>query len=211
VLGNQHEIVYGLDLRPERPSAEAEAPRRALVVVDPTGDLPGARAEGLRASRILTERGAQVTRLVGRECAPDRITDLLARVDLLHYAGHARGSRERGWQSALLLANGAMMSPGTLLSLPSVPRRVFLSGCDTAVSPQRPVLDLGVAQAFLLAGAEEVIASTRPVEDALATRIATAVLTSTASRWSAALHDAQRAVRARQPSADWAAFRVFGE
>ena len=87
------------------------------------------------------------------------------------------------------------------------PARVVLSGCDAAKS-EGDAEGLGLAQAFVVAGAEEVLAPVRPVSDTLAAELATRV-----HRDRAPLADALRAaslsLHAGDARADWAAFRVL--
>ena len=54
---------------------------------------------------------------------------------------------------------------GDLLTLAQAPQTVVLSTCDGAASPAVAAESLGLAQAFLLAGAEQVIAAVEPVQD----------------------------------------------
>ncbi|MCB9649195.1 MAG: CHAT domain-containing protein [Deltaproteobacteria bacterium] len=131
----------------------------------------------------------------------------LAHAALLHYAGHGR--EHGGWGSELPLADGAALRVGDILALPRVPARVVLSGCETGAAAGEHGVGLGLAQAFILAGARGVVAATRPVPDAAARALMEALYTEDPSDLVGALHRAQARLRAHDPEADWAAFRIF--
>ncbi|HMV68925.1 MAG TPA: CHAT domain-containing protein [Myxococcota bacterium] len=65
-----------------------------------------------------------------------------------------------------LLADGAALTAADVLSGPPPPARVVLSGCETGRTRPTDVETLGLAQAFVVAGAGAVVASVRPVDDA---------------------------------------------
>jgi cellulose synthase operon protein C len=206
-------VVYGLDLPVSAGPARSPG-GHALVVADPRSDLPGALAEGRAVVETLAsgsrtwiaeevERGkASATAVRGR----------LARADLLHYAGHGTFSGIGGWESGLLLADETELTLGDFLALERVPAWVVLSGCDTGrSSAETPVEGLGLAHAFLLAGSQAVVASTRPAAD----RTVPAFFAQLYRQWdrepdlAVALQRAQLSWRQRNPGADWASFRLF--
>ncbi|ACY18140.1 CHAT domain-containing protein [Haliangium ochraceum] len=156
-------VAYALDL----PPLEAGAPPSdsILLVGDPTGDLPAARAEAASlAERLAPTR--DLVRLSGDQATGAEVRDALGRATLFYYAGHGRFD---GWDSHLPLAQGGRLRIGDILALPRVPDQVVLSGCETARRQTQAVPEsLGIAQAFLAAGATQVIAAVRPVDDALA-------------------------------------------
>ena len=223
-------VVYGVGLHAVEASwdsspAPAEEPSdRVLVVTDPIGDLPGARTAGEIVRAAVTGIGRPVDLLsqpprVGlppREGVPPAtMTNVLAflpRSYLLHYAGHGEAGGADGWQSSLLLADGARLYVGDILALPSVPRWIVLSGCETGrTGPESPGETLGVAQAFLLRGTEAVLGTTRVIADndrfarALYRDIGDLETVDWARRLQAAAVDLADA----DPPVDWAAWRVF--
>lgn len=168
-------IALGLDLVPLRTSAAPEL-RRALVVADPRGDLPAAAHEAERVGAALRTDTWSVTLLLGDDARAESVRDALTRVELLHYAGHGEHGGLEGWQGALQLADGARLGVGDVLALASVPRLVVLPACDTAPSGRTTQGgDMNIARAFLLAGAQTVVAAQGPIDDALAARIAIAL------------------------------------
>jgi CHAT domain-containing protein len=143
---------------------EAPRERRALVVADPRGDLPGASREAAAARTALRAAGWSVAALSGAAAGVDPTLAAVARADLFHFAGHAAaGGADQGGE--LLLSGGRLASP-EVLALPRVPRWVVLAGCETAVADRgAPTEGLAIAHAFLLRGARQVVAAVRPVPD----------------------------------------------
>jgi hypothetical protein len=64
---------------------------RVLLIVNPTGDLPGAAEEGRAVETLLREAGATLAVLEGKDASRARILATLANDphDVLHFAGHA--------------------------------------------------------------------------------------------------------------------------
>ncbi len=142
--------------------------RRALVLADPARALPRARADAAQAAQRLSAAGWSVR---GVESVDRRsLLRLLAQpTELLHYSGHGAQAAADGLDSGIPLADGQRLTVVDVLTSTSVPRRVVLAACDlgqrgaTAGPP-----GLGLAPALLLAGADMVVASVRPVDDAAA-------------------------------------------
>lgn len=151
-------VAFAVDAAP-RPARPACRERRALLVSNPRRDLWAASdaARGLGAD--LARLGFQVDTLEGAAATRAAIAARLADpcTQLFHYDGHgatgAGPARDRV-DDALLLAGGDVLTAGDVLDLPRVPDHVVLNGCTTA-APE----GLGLAQAFVLAGATQVIAS----------------------------------------------------
>jgi cellulose synthase operon protein C len=165
-------VAFAVDA-PAPPSAAAacSAAPRALLVSDPQRNL-WAASDAVPALRAqLERRGFTVELLEGAAVTRAALAARLADpcVQLLHYDGHARGRsapsgavRDRV-DDALLLAGGETLTAAEILGLPRVPPAIVLNGCTTA-APE----GLGLAQAFLVAGAAQVVASLEelPSEDA---------------------------------------------
>ncbi len=161
-LISQREVAVGLDLGVQPADVEV---RRVLVVADPTVDLPHARREGRAVASRWREAGAEVVLLEGRDATATAVVRALPGTNLLHVAAHARydGVSHDG---RLELADDTSMSISDILGLEEVPDWVVLSGCETARASEARLPGLGLAQAFLTAGAAGVIASDRPTPDA---------------------------------------------
>jgi len=213
VLAAGRPVVYALDLAVSASPARA-AGRRALLVADPRGDLPGAAAESVAVRKALqSERPPWATEeLTVEDASAEAVGRRLAAVDLFHYAGHGSFSGYGGWDSGLLLAKDTKLTLGDLLALDRLPTWVVLSGCETGrATAETPVAGLGLAHAFLLAGSRAVVASTRPTDD----RSLPAFFADLYGEWqrdadlAAALQRAGLAWRRKDPKADWASFRLF--
>lgn len=232
-LGELVTVTYGTDMSGElRP----QSARQALVVLDPEQDLVGAHRS---ASRILPElqargwatepyqgapphgrhlfgslrerwRKPKVSPAIAREILPR-----LPSAGLFIYYGHAQGSTYSGWDSSLRFADGGTIAARDIMALPVVPRQVLLIGCETAITDRgAPADQIGLAQAFLLRGSEEVLATTRKVPDVQAERLVAELVTrgafaAEAPPLSESVRGALNALQKREPHPDWAAFRVY--
>jgi tetratricopeptide (TPR) repeat protein len=207
-------VEYVLDVR--RVAPESLAPSRtAFVVADPTSDLASARAEATAVAQALQAgAGWQVHTVVGPRVTAAAVRDALAAADLVHYGGHGTYGGRDALESALPLAGDTELTLADVLGLPRVPPIVVLFGCETARdSAQGGHEALGLAHAFVMAGAAAVVATPRLVDDAVAGELATETYHRIAAAptldVTATLRDAELAVRARRPASDWAAFRVL--
>ncbi len=209
VLLRQVPIAYRLDL-PEPPAA-GEAPSLALVVSGP--GLLAAPGEAREVRRALESRpgGWRVELLEDDSVA--NVRRWLRDAALFHYAGHANFDDDsRGWDSHLALAAGTRLTVDDVLSLPRVPRWVVLSGCETGRdSPGVPLPNVGLAQAFLVAGTEAVLAATADVSDADAAALTRAFYRhwQAPAPFAAALRKAQLELRDQTPESDWSRFRIL--
>ncbi len=209
----EHAVVeYALGL-PDAEPVQAPA-HQALVVADPAGDLPAARAEADVVRAALLRAQWTVDDLRGAAADGETVRSALGTTDLLHYAGHATFGGADGVDSALSLAQGSRLTPADILALPRVPGVVALFGCDTAHESATGTLDaLGLTSAFLVAGARVVIATSRAVDDRLARDLAAEfyarLAAAPAPDEGRAMRDAVLALRDRSPASDWAAFRVL--
>lgn len=138
--------------------------RAALVVGDPTGDLAGSRAEARVVADRLRAQGLNVTLLLGEQANLHAVLAALPKVQLFHYAGHARHEGPDGWNSALPLADMPLRT-SDLLALARAPAQVVLSGCEAGRVASTEAHTLGLAHAFLLAGSREVVAPRVAVPD----------------------------------------------
>ncbi|HEX8795105.1 MAG TPA: CHAT domain-containing protein [Polyangiaceae bacterium] len=206
-------VEYGLGI--DEPAAGTDAGSLAVVVADPGGDLPAARAEADAVSEALTKSGRwHVTDLRGAAAGGDALRNALGSAALLHYAGHASYGGPDGMDSALSLAGGQRLTPADILALPRTPPTVTLFGCDTGRESASGAFDaLGLSTAFLVAGSRAVVATSRVIDDGLARQVAgefyRRLLDAPTPDASAALRSAVLSVRDRAPSSDWAAFRVL--
>lgn len=202
-------VSYGLDARPETEPRPVR--RMALLVGDPAGDLPESAREARLVAERLRER-YQPKLLVGPSASRSAVFDLLGQAALFHYAGHGRFGGPDGRDSGLALAGDTALTSGDILALARAPHAVVLSACEAGGAGPAPGA-IGVAHAFLLAGAEVVVAPSRPVRDDLAAELTAHFYGEGAPgpplTLSEALRAAQRSVRRRSPEADWSAYRIL--
>ena len=191
-----------------------------LLVINPTGDLPGAVEEGERVAAMLTQiEGAGITAIRGGDATRAR---LLAEFrsgdyDAIHFAGHAWFDPEAPASSGILCAGGRVLSGSDLAAMDSVPALVFFNACESGrlratVNPLRQLdRSVGFAEAFLRGGVANFIGTWWPVSDAAASSFATTLYRELAKGESigSALNAARAGVRAL-PSADWANYLHYG-
>ena len=221
-LGEVTAVEYGVDL-PSAPPVVVDrgaAGAAVLIVDDPTQDLPATRAE-TRAVAGALAGAARVQRLEGGQATRDQVVAALARASLFHFAGHAWYAGVDGLDSALPLAGGGRLTAGDVLALPRVPAIVTLAACEAAGQGgdrRAAIVPLGVAEAFLAAGAAAVVAPARAVGDQLASAYMSELYRALAGReyWSdppfslaGAAGVAEEKIRRTMPTADWSAFRVL--
>jgi|GEM_PF-4031361 len=133
------------------------AGRRAAVVAG-ARDLAGVTAEVELTGARLGALGWVVTAtwspIVERQPA------------LLHYSGHGHRSGVDGWRSALDLPGVGTVGASEIIAAQRSPAWVVLAACSAAqVDPRAVDGGMNLASAFLLAGAELVIAPTVDVDD----------------------------------------------
>ncbi len=161
--------VFRGDLRGP-PSAAPAGPRRALVLADPARALPLARADAAQVQSRLVEDGWSVT-LTGESDRARLVRALAAPLELFHYSGHGVQAGRDGLDSGIPLAGGQLWTVVDVLTSTAPPRRAVLAACDLGRRGSTAGLPgLGLAQALLAAGTDEVVAAVRPVDDAVTAR-----------------------------------------
>ncbi|MEQ9503515.1 MAG: CHAT domain-containing protein [Deltaproteobacteria bacterium] len=155
-------VVYGVDIG----NGGAGPPvQRALVVGDPANDLPGARDEARVVASALRSQGWEAVLLIGDEATRTRVIAELDRgVSILHFAGHASATGADSWGGELRMTEGTL-TVGDILSLKHTPSVVVLSSCNAAAMTHDAPTGLSLANAFVSAGADLVLAATRDIDD----------------------------------------------
>ena len=158
---------------------------RVLLVVNPTGDLPGAAAEGAALATLLTERGVMFDVLAGAAATRERILAALgaATFDVLHFAGHAYFDPDDPGDSGLVCHAEAILRGADLDGIGHLPALVFFNACEAARvrrprtgKTRRPPStrksglrrSASIAEAFLSGGVANFLGTHWPVEDAAA-------------------------------------------
>jgi CHAT domain-containing protein/predicted Zn-dependent protease len=143
----------------------------ALVLGDSLSDLPHSRFE---AKEVAARFGTRA--LVGSAAKTSAVLERVAHPhcpDVLHLACHGRFDRERPLDSGLVLAPEAgalgeevVLTAEAVMRLPLSTDLVVLSACDSGRNKERPGDELiGLARAWLQAGAPSVLVSLWPVHD----------------------------------------------
>lgn len=180
-LIQRHVVRVAPSLRVARAAARAAASRcaqkesRAVVVGNPLptkrDPLPGAQKEAEEVAQILAAGaggaaaasggGSALKLLLGKDASTSRVLMAMEGAGHVHYAGHAE-------PESLLLAHKEELSmtqvQETVKLAPGA--TAVLSGCETLLGQVRPEGTVGVARAFLMAGAGSVVASLWKVDDA---------------------------------------------
>ncbi len=176
-LIHQAPVTYGLDLPAANHKRLAEENSlHAVIVANSRNDLPDAAAEATTVELHVRRLGWSVTKLVGEDATHAAVAAALAKPNtaLLHVAGHATVAGVDGWRSEIPLAKGGRLTLGDIVTLPQVPPVVVLSACDgdkQGLPSDKSILTL--AQAFTVAGAEEVVAAMDRVNSAQAESLMT--------------------------------------
>jgi len=184
----------------------------------PLGSLPRARDEGRAVVRVIGGKSRVLSGDEASESALKMIDPSTYR--LLHLAAHAVVDDARPERSAVLLAPGdgeedGLLDVGEVARLDLNDHVVLLSACRGAAGP---VIEgegvMGLARAFLLAGARAVVANRWPYNDEDAAQL-TRVITAEIGRGSSigdALTEARRAQAASgAPVASWAGLTLIGD
>ena len=221
------------------PALRARAPLTttgaAAVLAPLPAELPASRREAAVVAATYTgidrssRRRTGIDPLVGASATESALRSALARTSVVHVASHGRYDAASPMFSGVRLASGgrplrdddnARLDTHEVLTLAIRSQLVFLSGCETALGPawstsfeQREDY-VTLAQAFQLAGAQNVVATLWRIEDGSAAEFAGRFYTALGSTSPAdALAMAQRSFLAtakyRRPYY-WAAYVVSG-
>jgi len=170
------------------------------VVGDAGADLPSARRE----ARWVGER-FRIAPLVGERATRAAVLD--GGGDLLHVAAHATLA---GGAGALVLADG-IVSADEIALAPAAPQLVVLAACSSAAALDPDQLG-ALSSAYLIAGARQVIATSRAVGDAGAGELVRRFYELGGDDHPvAALAAAQRELAEQSTFTDWAFFAAYGE
>lgn len=132
--------------------------------------------------------------------------DSLRKADIFHFSGHAE-AHTGPFASRLRIGASRWLTAADVISAPRAGRHVVLAGCETGVtSGGKP--GWTIAEAFIVSGAQEVLASHRRIELTMARFVGSAAHASQAPL-SHQLQFAVRALEQKQPELDWSAFRVL--
>lgn len=175
------------------------APARAVVIGDPTADLPASAGE---ATRIAKRLGVEPYL---RAAATHKAFETASGAPLLHFSGHT----EQDLDGAALLLADRRIRPGDIAKLLPGPRRVVLASCAAKVGRDE-VGSGSIANAFLDAGADHVVATRWTIDDHDAAPLVSAFYELGGDRDPVrALAAAQQRLAGRVQVRTWAAFEVI--
>ncbi len=146
--------------------------RHALVVADPTRDLPLSAAEGVRVAQLVAQRFQNTTLLQHDEATRAALERALAIADLFHFAGHGVTDPLNPYLSHLRLAHGERLSLMDIQALALHHPLVFLNACGAGEVADEGGGVLGLADGFAAAGARTVVAGRWDVPDEVGSRVA---------------------------------------
>ena len=140
----------------------------SLIVGNPDGSL---QAAGIEAEQISRARKSPIV-LRGQDANISSVLLNAGRCDLLHFACHGRSGEDQEEDFALVLApslnHTGLLTAGQIASQIRLPPGsvVFLSACSSGQAVLEETDEyVGLAGAFLLAGASVIVASLWPVDD----------------------------------------------
>lgn len=208
-------VAYALDL--SLPTADVR--RGAAVVfadVDPLREL-GTHAGPLRRALDTDRAGVRWSAGADRR----ELQRMLGDVDTWTFFGHSRMPKAEAsnmpwqWSRGLLVGTDASLDAFEVLMLPAAaPRRVALVGCSTGVvDPALPPGSITLAQAFIVRGAGQVLATHADIAPRHAVEVARRLAPELGGGGEAdlavALRRAQLDLRVQAPDAPWPAWRVW--
>lgn len=218
LLGQRLLVSYPLDI-PQAAARRAQSSRALLVVdsnleySDPTVERIAIAAplwESLKRSRRfepqLIDMGGQGDSGTGSPTGETRdLRKELEGAGLLVLFGHMKRSPGNGWNNGITWAPWSRLTGGDIMTLAQVPPRAILIACgsgsgEDSVGGQE---SLGLAQAFLLRGSQEVLAATREVTAEAGVLVARRVLEHLAAAPEDSLTTALSESVAALASGDW--------
>jgi hypothetical protein len=139
----------------------------ALMIGNPTGDLPGAQLEVRRVAEQFAAAGSRVQCFMGSRATSARLQTHAPDASVVHIACHSGINHDDFLRSGFHLSDRRMTVLEIMATL-DLKRAslVYLSSCDSA----RPVIGrteelMALARSFLYAGSPTVIASLWPLSD----------------------------------------------
>ncbi len=197
-----------------------------LLVVNPTGDLPGAVQEANRVKRLFQNDLVRLHELREEEATHAALLEAFksGEYDVIHYAGHAFFDPESRARSGILCHGGRVLSGADLAGITHVPALLFFNACETGRVRRgdlrkKPALDMrervnrnvGLAEAFMRGGAANYVGTYWPVGDEAAAAFAETFYRQLVG--GASIGDAVQAGRKRVhglESIDWADYIHYG-
>lgn len=188
---------------------ESAARPSALIVANPTEDLPEAEVEARAVRRFLEHHGVRCSYLEGAEASfPAFLDQIRRRHKLIHFAGHIRYD-DAAREYALVLHDGQVFTASAVRSHLRSRPVVFLNGCESGLVVK------GLTEAFLASGARAVVGALCRIPDGGAQTFAEAFYDAALSGRlgiGGAVRNARLAVKGKAGlGATWASFVLYGD
>lgn len=204
-------------LREPRRKKPANREQRALVIGNPTNDLPGAEEEARAVAKILGKRGWEVDILVNQEATIEELTLKVNSVKygLFHFAGHGYFDPATPNKSGLVFPDGILYAE-EFERWQYSPAFLFLSACESGeVATQHTLRGEymeGIASSALLGWVEECLGPVWPISDKTAKEFALVFYEHLlkGKPFGEAVRQARLAVQG-QTSGDWASWVLYGD
>lgn len=151
---------------------------KALVVSNPTMDLPSADDEGRRIVESLNKIGAiRVDHYSGRQISKKDLLITMREYDIVHFAGHASYDKDNPDESCIVVSDGEITAYEIAKFIAEEsPAIVFLNACWSAEEYREPdaypSMIRGLGKTFLYAGVSAFIGYLLPVPDDFAAEFA---------------------------------------
>ena len=202
-----------------------------LLVTDPTGDLPGALAEGDRVRQLFDQLkpAVNIRELRRQEARKNEIKKCLesGEYDVLHYAGHAYFDTKDASRSGIVCAGDEVLSGADLVTLGGLPSLVFFNACETGrlrrgakktrindkTHPaERVQRGVSFAEAFMRGGVANYLGTYWPVNDTAALKFSETFYRDILDGHTLgdAVMGGRKAVE-RVHSVDWADYILYGD
>lgn len=169
-----------------RSNVPPQAKLKILLIIDPTQDLAGAKAEGDKLLALLRDRGEDVTAIFQAEATRANVLKALtsSEFDVLHYAGHADFEESDPNKSGVDLADGRLTA-ADLSNAVIAPQLVFLNACESGRVRKREATvrerlyedfskSVSLAEIILQGGVRNFIGTYWPVNDTAALKFSEA-------------------------------------
>jgi CHAT domain-containing protein len=204
-------------LREPRRKKPAQRDKRALVIGNPTNDLPGAEVEAKAVAKTLEKGGWDVDLFVAPLASAEEITIKVNSVKyaLFHFAGHAYFDPAAPNKSGLMFPDGVLYAEEVERWQYS-PSFLFLSACESGEVATEHTLRgeymEGFASSALLGWVDECLGPVWPIGDTSAKEFALAFYEHllNGKPFGEAVRQARLAVQG-MTSCDWASWVLYGD
>jgi CHAT domain-containing protein len=188
----------------------------AIIVGNPTFDLPNAEIEAREVNRMLKDKGFKVKLMLTKKSKEDDFKKSVKDHSIIHYAGHGIFITPEPILSHLAFASSDLTAREIAqLKLKNIPL-VILSACETAISDWIGGNEVvGFVRSFILAGSTTIVTTNWPVHDESAQELVCKFYEFLLMGASVgiALQKARQVIAQQYQNAiiHWAAYTLFGD